>query len=237
VSPIRDSSGTVIEASKIARDITDRRRAIEQQNLLLGEMQHRVRNLATVLDGLARMSQPDDNPAVAAFVTAFMGRVRALLMTGELVVASSTRQADLGQVLANVLQPFMAASKASQITIDGPPLALSERISGSLALAAHELATNALKYGALACSSGKVSVTWSAEPDAGGVRVRLDWRETGGPPPSPPKRQGFGARVIRAAVSREPEGRSAISLEPEGLTCRFEFIVDAQRPPDHEIPR
>lgn len=229
VSPIRDSSGRVIGASKIARDVTARHRAIEQQNLLLGEMQHRVRNLATVIDGLARMSQPDDEPVVEAFVTAFLGRVRALLSTGELVVTSSTRQADLKQLLEGVVRPFIDPSKTSPIAIDGPPLPLSEHTAGSLALAAHELATNALKYGALSCPGGTVSITWSVESDPGGDRVRLEWKESGGPPLSTqPQRQGFGSRVVRAAVSRERQGKTDIAFEPGGLLCRFEFITEAR---------
>ena len=230
VSPIRNSSGRVVGASKIARDITDTRRAVEQQNLLLGEMQHRVRNLATVIDGLARMSQPDDEPLVEEFVSAFLGRVRALLSTGELVVTSSTRQVDMRQMLEKVLQPFIDTSKPSPVTLDGPRLLLSENTSGALALAAHELATNALKYGALKSQAGKVSISWSVQPDAAGDRVRLEWRETGGVlPVGKPERRGFGTRVIRAAVSREREGKTDIAYEPTGLLCRFEFITGASK--------
>jgi PAS domain S-box-containing protein len=229
VSPVRDSTGRVIGASKIARDITDRRRAIEQQNLMLGEMQHRIRNLAAVIDGLARMSQPDDEPVVEAFVTAFLARVRALLSTGELVVTSGTRQADLHQVLENVLRPFIDPSKASPISIDGPPLSLSEYTAGSLALAAHELATNAVKYGALSAAGGTVTIRWSVQSAAGGDRVRLEWREGGGPPPSKPERQGFGSRVVRSAVSSERQGKTDIAFEPGGLRCRFEFITERAR--------
>lgn len=233
VSPIRDASGRVVGASKIARDLTDRRRTVEQQELLLGEMQHRVKNLAAVIDGLARQSQPDDNPAVKAFVTSFLGRVHALLSTGELVVTSSTRHADLRQVLENVLRPFVDPSKPSPISIDGPPLSLPENTSGSLALATHELATNAIKYGALKSAGGKVSIKWSAQPEAHGARVRLEWREIGGgPPPSAkPMRQGFGSRVIRAAVAREREGTTEVAHELEGLVCRFEFITGGRPQP------
>jgi PAS domain S-box-containing protein len=228
VSPIQDASGKVVGASKIARDITDRRRAVEQQNLMLGEMQHRVKNLAAVIEALARQSQPDDAPAVKEFVTAFLGRVHALLSTGELVVKSSTRQADLRQVLENVLQPFIDPSKVSPIALDGPPLPLPESTSGALALATHELATNALKYGALKSANGKVAISWTVQPDADGRRVRIEWRETGDALPSAkPERQGFGTRVIRAAVSREREGTSDVTLGPDGLRCRFEFVADA----------
>jgi PAS domain S-box-containing protein len=224
VSPIRDANGRVVGASKIARDITEHRRVIEQQDLMLGEMQHRVKNLAAVIDGLARQSQPDGEPVVKEFVTAFLGRVHALLSTGELVVTSSTRHADLRQVLEKVLRPFIDPSKASPITIDGPPLALPENTCGALALATHELATNALKYGALKAVSGKVTIKWSAQPDGDGSRVRLEWRETGGAPISTkPKRQGFGTRVIRAAVSRERDGKTEHTLDSDGVLCRFEF--------------
>jgi PAS domain S-box-containing protein len=229
VSPIRDSRGKVIGASKIARDITDRRRLIEQQNLMLGEMQHRVKNLAAVIDGLARQSQPPGDPAVAAFVTVFLGRIHALLSTGELVVTSSSRQADLRQVLEQVLRPFVDPAKPSPVTLDGPPLPLPEHTAGALALAIHELATNALKYGALKAADGRISVGWSVQSVAEGRRVRLEWKETGGPPLSaPPKRQGFGSRVIGSAVSREPGGKSEVVFEPDGLLCRFEFIASAR---------
>jgi PAS domain S-box-containing protein len=229
VSPIRDVTGRVVGASKIARNITNRRQSIEQQELLLGEMQHRVKNLATVIEALARQSQPKDEPAVAAFVTTFLGRVRALLSTGELVVTSSSRHAELRQVLENVLRPFVDPGRPSPIAIKGPPLILKEGTAGTLALAAHELATNALKYGALKSPTGRVSITWSARREADGIQVRLEWRETGGPPIQvQPKGQGFGTRVIRTAVSREREGRTQIAYERHGLVCGFEFVLPGQ---------
>jgi PAS domain S-box-containing protein len=226
VSPIRDTDGRVVGASKIARDITDRRRLLDQQDLMLGEMQHRVKNLTAVLDALAHQSKPQNEPAVEAFVTVFLGRVHALLSTGELVVKSSLREADIRQVLEKVLEPFVDASKASPITMEGPPLELSERASGALALAFHELATNALKYGALKTERGKVHIKWSGQPHAEGVQVCLEWREAGGPPISAhPTREGFGSRVIRSAVLPERGGKADIMFERDGLICRFEFIV------------
>jgi PAS domain S-box-containing protein len=229
ISPIRDANGRVVGASKIARDITDRRRVIEQQNLMLGEMHHRVKNLATVIEALARQSQPRDQPEVDAFVTAFLGRVNALLSTGELVVTSSTRQADLKKVLEQVLRPFIDPAKAPRITMDGPPLRLPESTAGALALAAHELSTNALKYGALKSTNGTVSIAWSVQPGPDGSRVSIDWRETGGtPPPAKPERQGFGSRIIRAAVSRERNGTCDVAFEPDGLHCHFEFTASSR---------
>jgi two-component system CheB/CheR fusion protein len=227
VSPIRDASGLVIGASKIARDITDRRRMAEKQNLILGEMQHRVKNLATVIDVLARQSQPKGDPAVEAFVTRFLGRVQALLSTGELLVTSSSRQADLKQVVENVLRPFVDPDKPSPVTIDGPRLTLGESGAGGLALALHELATNALKYGALQSPSGRVSIAWSIQPEVDKRRVRLEWRESGGPPIlAAPERAGFGTRVIRTVFSSGGQGATEIVYAPQGLVCRFEFAAE-----------
>jgi two-component system CheB/CheR fusion protein len=227
VSPIRDSTGRIIGASKIARDVSDRRRMSDKQNLILGEMQHRVKNLATVIEALARQSQPKDDPAVEAFVTRFLGRVRALLSTGELVITSSSRRADLLQVVESVLRPFVDPDEASPVTMEGPRLTLGENTAGGLALALHELATNALKYGALQSSSGRVSITWSVQPEADKHRVGLEWRESGGPPIlAQPERRGFGTRVIRTVFSSGGQGGTEIVYEPQGLVCRFEFVAD-----------
>lgn len=228
VSPIRDANGKVVGASKIARDITDHRRMLEQRDLLLGEMQHRVKNLAAVIDALARQSQPEGDEAVAAFVKTFLGRVHALLSTGELVVTSSRREAELRRVLETVLAPFINPSVDPPFRLEGPPLALPEQTLGSLTLAFHELATNALKYGALKCPTGQVAIAWSVEPGPDGDRVTINWKETGGAPlADPPTRKGFGSRVVRSAVSREREGQTLVAYEPDGLACSFRFVLQA----------
>lgn len=231
VSPIRDSTGAVVGASKIARDISGHHRAIERANLLLLEMQHRVKNLVAVIDALARQSRPDGEPVVDVFVEAFLGRVHALLSIGELVVVSSTRQADLQQVFEKVLGPFIDPAGVSPFSLDGPPLTVSEQTAGGLALAMHELATNALKYGALKSAEGKVSINWWVDHQPDRRRVRIEWKETGGAPiAGDPKRTGFGSRVIRSAVSRETDARTQLAFEPDGLRCRFEFAIS---PPSH----
>lgn len=232
VSPIRGPGGVIVGASKIARDVSDRRRASEQAKLMLLEMQHRTKNLAAVIDALARQSRPAGAPAVDEFLEVFLGRVHALLSTGELVVATAKRQADLRQVIETALRPFSDPAHAHSITLDGPPLSVSERTAGGLALAWHELATNALKYGALKTQTGKVSIQWTAQAEKDGTRVRIEWKETGGEPLSgEPERSGFGSRLIRAAVSSERDGTTTLSFEPDGLRCRFEFITAASPEP------
>ena len=229
VSPIRNKDGAVVGAAKVARDITERRRSAEQQALLLGEMRHRVKNLAAVIEALARQSRPRDEPAVADFIDAFMGRVRALLSTGELLLGSPTRHVDLAQMLARVMQPFADPEQAERFTIRGPTLIVGEHTAGNLALAVHELATNALKYGALSKSSGRVLISWSVEAADSDQHVRLEWRETGGPTAAKPARQGFGSRMISSALTRERNGKVEMLFEPGGLHCKFDFTMDASR--------
>ena len=226
VSPIRGRDGTIVGASKVARDITEHKRAAAQQALLLGEMRHRVKNLSAVIEALARQSRPQDEPAVEVFVDAFMGRVRALLSTGELLLGSPQRSVELRQLLDKVLLPFVEPNLSERIVPQGPPILLPERAAGNLALAMHELATNALKYGALKTPLGKIHVTWSVEWLDGERRVQIDWRESGGEAiTAKPERRGFGSRVIATALAGEHNGTSEVHFEPDGLHCRFQFTL------------
>jgi two-component sensor histidine kinase len=226
VSPIRNHQGTIVGASKVARDITERKRAAEQQELMLGEMRHRVKNLSTVIEALARQSRPRDEPAVELFVDAFMGRIRALLSAGELLLATTQRNVELKQLFDRVLVPFADPNAADRIVLKGLPIIIPERTAGNLALAMHELATNALKYGALKTPQGKVQVAWSSEPAEGGRRVQIDWRESGGEPIlSKPEHKGFGTRVIATALASERDGASELHFERGGLHCHFHFTL------------
>jgi PAS domain S-box-containing protein len=227
VSPIKSPDGRVIGASKVARDITEQKRASEKQSLLLGEMRHRVKNLSAVIEALARQSRPRNDPKIDAFVSDFMGRVRALMSTGELTLGSPTRTVELSHLLEKVLQPFGDADGAERIALVGPSLVLAERTAGSLALAFHELATNSLKYGALKAETGRVGVEWSIQPAEAGRRVQIVWKETGGKRlRSKPTRSGFGSRVISQAISRERDAKTELRFEPDGLRCWFEFTTN-----------
>jgi len=237
VSPIRDTSGAIVGASKIVRDISDRLRLVEQQSLLLGEMQHRTKNLAAVIEALAWQSRPAGEPAVDAFLTLFLGRLRALLSAGELVFSTSRREADLRRIFELVLQPFVDPARPSPISLQGPSVSVPEKTAGAFALAAHELATNALKYGALKSPDGRISVTWSVMPAGRDSRISVAWKETGGPAiVHPSENRGFGSRVIRFAAAQEREGKTEIAFEPDGLRCTFEFLADPIAAPSSTNP-
>jgi two-component sensor histidine kinase len=224
VSPVKDRAGNVVGASKIARDISERVRAQEQQELLYGEMQHRVKNLMAVIHAIGRQSRPKNNPAVEAYITTFIGRLDALLSTGELVLDSRSRVVEFRRIVDATLRPFQDTNSASRIDVNGPKLILSEQTAGSLALALHELATNAIKYGALKTPGGRVTLEWSVAHAAGGERVTIEWKEHPEHAVEAPTSKGFGSRVIASAVSNEVDSSSDLRFEPDGVRCRFEFL-------------
>ncbi|HUB84407.1 MAG TPA: HWE histidine kinase domain-containing protein [Rhizomicrobium sp.] len=218
-----DAHGKPLLIVGSAADITQQKRAEELKDLMAGEMRHRAKNLAAVVEAIARQSRPKNNPVAAAHMDTFLGRLMTLLNTGDVVLASAARTADLGAVLHLALKPFMSDEGPRRITISGPPVDLSEHTAGGLALAAHELATNAVKYGALSVPEGKVTLSWSATRNGDTKKVVLDWCETGGPSVTPPEKPGFGTRVVKQSVAHEAGAQVTLDYKPEGLHCRFAF--------------
>ena len=222
-SPIKNAKGNVIGISKITHDITARKRADELRELLISEMRHRATNLAAVINAIASQSRPKDSPVVDEYIARFMGRLQAILGAGNLVIASASRTPDLAEVLQTAISPFIGAMSPSRITLSGPSVVISEQMAGGLALAVHELATNALKYGALSNEDGTVTLTWNVMPEAKGSRVTVEWREQGGPSVSPPQRTGFGSRVINTAVRSAEGGSINCEFKRKGVRCQFSF--------------
>lgn len=211
--------------TKLLRDLHDRKLADEQRDLVIGELRHRMKNLITVIEALAKNSRrrADGEAAVEEFLTRFLGRLHALATAADLVLAGNRVAIDTHAVVRATLFPF-DEEKSHRIRIGGPDLQLSEDLGGGLALAVHELATNALKYGALSVHGGTISFTWSIAPVADGDEVVFEWKERGGPPPEPPTREGFGNRVIKSVTSREKTGSVTIEYPPDGLYCRIAYV-------------
>jgi len=225
ISPIRDASGQIIGASKIARDNTERKRAEERQQILVGEMRHRAGNLAALINALANQSRPKNSPEVDQYVERFLGRMRSVLAAGELVLASSSRTPDLADIARSALKPFADMYAPSRIKSSGPSLAISEQVGAGLALAIHELATNAVKYGALSTEEGSVTLSWTIRPEGSDKRVEIEWQEQGGPDVRAPERPGFGTRVIRSTLSGAKDGTVSLDFAPRGLCCRMRFLA------------
>jgi len=177
------------------------------------------------IDALAQNSRHGaTEPAVDQFLQRFLGRLHALGTAGDLLLAGGEGTIDAGAVVRATLAPFIGETAPQRFRIDGPDLSLSEQLGAGIGLAVHELATNALKYGALSAAEGSVSITWSTKPIDTGEEIEFVWKERGGPPPSPPEKPGFGSRMIQSVVARERAGRVNMDYQPDGLCCRIAFM-------------
>jgi two-component sensor histidine kinase len=192
----------------------ERRRIRERQDLVVGELQHRVKNVFASVAALAHFSF-EGNLDIATFRRAFQGRLNALTDAHALLLAEAG--ADLALLLLKVLEPYGVERR---IEIDGPPIRLAANAASSLSMAAHELATNAAKYGALSNLHGRISIAWTvvAQPD-GEAMFMLQWVESGGPRVEPPNRRGFGVRAIERLLAHDIEGQVQLSFMPGGLRC------------------
>lgn len=213
ISPVRNMQGQIIGASKIARDITQLKRTQERQQLLLKEMKHRIKNtLATVqaiaMQTLSGISQEE--------FSAFSARLGALGTAHELLTLERWNESSLADVAMVALAPFNERGE-ERIVISGEgDVLLDNTKSLLLAMALHELATNAVKYGALANGSGRVLFGWNAR--SGADNVEFWWKESGGDPVTSPTRKGFGSALIERSLHK-----AKFHFHPEGLVCTWEL--------------
>jgi PAS domain S-box-containing protein len=219
VSPVRDATGRIVGASKIARDITERKRADEQQELLIGEIKHRIKNTLATVQAIAMQTL---RSASADERSAFIARLHALANAHDLLTLESWNRAPLRDVVGRVLQPFQEKHRERFLIEGHGDLWLSANRSVLLALVLHELATNAVKYGALSNGSGRVRVGWEVAPNGQPGRMILTWQESGGPPVKPPEQKGFGSLLIERVVEAEL-GATRFEFLPQGVICTFEI--------------
>jgi PAS domain S-box-containing protein len=223
VSPLRDRSGRVVGASKVGRDITERKRAERLQRILTDELSHRVKNtLATVQaiasQSLARARSSND------FVSSFGGRLQALANAHTLLTRTQMQGADI-MALVNE-QVLVGAANGDRISCSGPQLVLEPQTAVHVALVLHELATNARKYGALSVPAGRLSVTWEVRTN-GACSLYLAWKESDGPKVSAPRAHGFGRALIEQTV-RSHGGEVSVHYHRDGLTCEIDLPLPAQ---------
>ncbi len=214
VSPIADARGRIVGASKIARDITERKRADEHTKLLLREVSHRAKNLLAVVQSVARLTGGVDDPK--AFAERFSARLAGLAASQELLIQSDWRGVDVGDLVRAQLSHFRDLL-GSRIALDGPSIQVSPPAAQTLGMAILELATNASKYGALSNNEGTVRVSWGVTANGGFPRYHMSWRERGGPPVAKPERQGFGHTVIVQMVEHALDAEVAVDHASAGL--------------------
>ncbi|MEO6228352.1 MAG: CheR family methyltransferase, partial [Thermomonas sp.] len=216
-SPVKDGSGRVVAGSAIARDITGQKRADAHKNLMLQELNHRVKNSLASVQAIA-LQTLSSAQTLADFKPAFMSRLMALSNTHNLLAADAWSSVGLREIIASELAPYDHTGKG-RADLAGGDVQLDPETALALAMAVHELATNAGKYGALSVPEGRILVEWDTRPADGETRLRLQWREHDGPPVVPPQRKGFGSRLITEGLTMQLDGEATLAFEPTGLVC------------------
>jgi two-component sensor histidine kinase/DNA-binding response OmpR family regulator len=207
----RDGKGKVVRISGVTMDITERKDAEERQALLAREVDHRAKNAMAIVQSIVRLTKAD---GIADYAAVIEGRIKALSRAHAILSDSRWQGADLAKLVDDELAPYRS-EHADRIYVTGPNVLLDPTTAQTLALALHELATNAAKYGALSQSSGKLELDWSIQPKA----ILVNWRETGGPLTLVPGKTGFGTRIITSSVERQLGGKTTFDWRPEGLSC------------------
>jgi two-component sensor histidine kinase len=215
VSPVRNAAGKVVGASKVARDVTDRKRAEEMQRLLLGELNHRVKNTLAIIQAIARQSLRHE-PSPSTFVESFTGRLQALARAHDILVRGEMQRAELGEL---VREQVDFGTHDPRIDWTGPRVVLDAATGLQLALVLHELATNARKHGALSTPGGRLAIGWSsAEAEDGRQELQLGWRESGVGGRAAPAAPGFGTHLIERSLVANG-GRTTIRQLADGFAC------------------
>jgi PAS domain S-box-containing protein len=213
VSPLRDRFGNVVGASKVARDISDRKRTETMQRLLVEELKHRVKNTLAIIQAIASQSlhrarTPHD------FTAGFGDRLQALARAHDLITRSNFEGAEISQLIRE--QVLLSDEVSNRTTCSGPSLMLDSQTAFQLALVLYELATNARKHGALSVPAGRLSIEWEIRTNGGSALV-LKWKERGGPKVTAPTEHGFGTTLI-AQTLKAHGGTASIRYGKDGLT-------------------
>jgi PAS domain S-box-containing protein len=213
VSPVKNANGEVVGASKIARDVSEQKRAQEQIAALAREAEHRSKNLLGNVLATVKLSQSDTPEGLKQ---AIEGRIRALANVHSLFVQTRWIGAEMSAIARQELAPYFEEGE-TRARIKGPQILLEPNVAQSVAVILHELATNAAKYGSLSLASGRIDLCWSHEPDG---RLQVRWTETGGPPVQTPTRDGFGGRIIKQ-MAEQLKGAARFKWHAKGLDCEI----------------
>ena len=218
VSCVRHPDGRIAYLIKIIQDITARKLSDETRQLLTMEVNHRSKNLLTIVQVIARQTaarSPED------FVKTFGARLRALAANQDLLVKSEWQRIDLGELVRSQLEHFGAMG--DRLVLSGPSVMVPPSAAQALGMALHELATNAAKYGSLSNESGKVEISWTVEGDM----FHMTWREVGGPEVTAPGSSGFGTTVLDTMTAASTSGDVSIDYAPDGVVWQLHCPLSA----------
>lgn len=218
--PLRNASGDVVGVFVEGQDMTERVRGEQHLRLVVNELNHRVKNTLAMIQAIAAQtlgSAADLEQAKGAF----SARIMALARANDLLTGENWEGASLLDLVASVSVAH-AGNQPNRFSAKGPIVRLSPKTAMALSMGLHELATNAVKYGALSVAEGRVDVSWRTADG----RLRIEWRETGGPAVAPPARRGFGSRLVERGLAAEMGGTAEMHFEPEGLVCVIDAPLD-----------
>jgi PAS domain S-box-containing protein len=216
-----DDSGRLLRVKGLTRDITERKELEDHKNTLIAELDHRVKNVLATVSTVATRTQ-ETNSSMADFVAALDGRIKSMASTHELLSHRRWQGIPLAELVHRELAPYATANNTR---IDGPEdVVLSADAAQTLAMALHELATNAAKFGSLSAKSGRVSVHWNFRRNGHADSwLCIHWEERGGPNVVPPTRSGFGTSVVRELIPYELGGTVELMHPPEGVRCNLQI--------------
>lgn len=218
------SRSALVGASKIAHDISDRKKAEQLQLAILGEMKHRIKNVLATVQALAR--QTFRHPSHKDAYQTFANRLTAMARTHDLLTTDGWQATELTKLVKHALLPL----GLSNFAIEGPEIDVSSRAAMAFSLGLHELATNASKYGALSVPGGSVDIIWRLDPQL--QWFELSWREKNGPAVTAPENKGFGSKLIERVLAEEIAGNVTLSYHTDGMSCviKTEIVHLNQQP-------
>lgn len=222
VTPVRGPDGRPERLLAVSREITGLKQAEERLHLMMGELNHRVKNLFATVQAVMRLSvRPGDD--VDAYKARILARLSTLARTNEILFRASWSGASLRELICSELDPY---DFGERLGLDGPLVTLQAGQAVPVAMIVHELTTNAAKHGSLSTPDGTLSVAWEIEAAGLGRHLRLTWIERRGPPVAPPTRKGFGSRLITDGLARELRAEVSLAFHAEGLEATLAMPLD-----------
>jgi PAS domain S-box-containing protein len=228
--PVRDEGGRIVEWLGTTTDVQQLKEFQERQEVMVAELQHRTRNLIAVVRSIAQQTMAQTGPT-EAFRDEFNHRLEALARVQGLLSRSDEEPITIEALIRMELDALGAKAEPGRIEVDGPPVRIRPTVVQTLALALHELATNARKYGALSNSDGRLAITWRTYEDGNKERLALDWAESGGQPPKPngDPRRGYGRELIERALPYSLNARTSFEHDEAGLRCTIVMPLERTR--------
>jgi two-component sensor histidine kinase len=227
-TPLHDASGALVGAVNMLVDVTDRKRAKNQQELLVRELHHRVKNMLATVQAIMS-STARASTSIEEFQQAFTGRIMALARTHLHLAEDEWQAISIRDLLCNELEPYDDGFPG-RVLLDGPAVDLPSATAIPLGMAIHELTTNAVKYGALSAPGASVVVSWAVEEEQGRRELTIEWVERNGPVLGPPGRRGVGSQLLERVLSSQIGARAMISYRSEGLRAHLAVPLPGRVP-------